>query len=550
MRSFPLSAKVSERPLKPLDLQRLKRPINESLKGVFPAQEVVFFPLEKKKDFSFDPLTKEAWIPLSLDGVFLGTLYLRKIDPGVLGPELKRWAPLMAHLLWDRTWVLRKSLLDEDGLPNLSFLEMELKDEDRKLELLIYPAGLAPPREPCFYVFNHLRATVGEGLNDVAEELAGLLWRKGLRGPVIYVQKPAPELVTEALLLLDLARTLGFTFLKDRTAEEFLQRFGLKGFSPPRKPLPREGTILVSSDPLPQGVYPLFEGQTKIGLSSLGPEEILSNKPKGTLGLVRIGESLSPTRSLIGAIFAFEHARLLGPEKTVVFDDLSCQVGGDVYLSLGDRGGAIWAYREALRINPRNVDAANSLATVLAEVGRPRAAARVFKKARKIRPDDHLLHYNLGLLYMGLGRNKEAIDHLERALTLNRDNFQILLALARCLLREKRYHEAAERLEAVAEEAKDLKGYWGLLGESLFLAGRLKEAAKALGEAVRQRPEDARSLSYLGLVFIETEGDPEIGLSLCRQALELRPKSSVVQRNYQAALELVRQEGLPEELVE
>ncbi|WP_456430728.1 tetratricopeptide repeat protein [Thermosulfuriphilus sp.] len=544
-----MSSEVSSRPLKVSDLRQLREPLTESLQGLLPARKVEYVPPGGQEEvFFFDLLSKRAAIPLSLDGLSLGTVHLEQIDPGVLGPELQRWAPLLASFIFNRVRELRITLFDLTGRPNISFLRAKLQKIDEELELLIYPFGLSG-EDPGFAVTNRLEALLGKDLEDRVQKLSLSLWKQGKRGPIIHARAPGRILINEALELLDLAQAFGFSLLSSPSAREFLSRFGLNGLRPKQITLPRHQSLILFRGQGIPGLKILFDqGGTKIALSPLSAQELARRFKSGPVGIVEISALASKRTPLAQALFAFEHARLLGQEAKVILDDLSFQVGGDIYLSFNDRGAAVWAYQMALRLNPQNVDAANSLATVLAEIDRPRRAVRIFKDALALSPQDPILHHNLGLLYVRLGRPDLAIKHLERAFDVAKDP-QVALALARLLIKERRFEEAVKLLKGIKDKAQDLKGFWGILGESLFESGRLEEALGALKEAVRRRPDDARSLSYLGLAFMEIEGDVEIGLSLCKQALELKPDSPVVQRNYQAALELGRLDGSSQESV-
>lgn len=122
----------------------------------------------------------------------------------------------------------------------------------------------------------------------------------------------------------------------------------------------------------------------------------------------------------------------------------------------GDLPGAIAELREALRANPRSVEAMRVLGDVLAQAGRAREASRWLRRVLEQRPDDHLAARVLGA----------ALVQLEE------------LAEAESLLREV---VAARPRDGVA---------WNVLGAALAGQGRLPEALACFRRAVELDPAD------------------------------------------------------------
>lgn len=120
----------------------------------------------------------------------------------------------------------------------------------------------------------------------------------------------------------------------------------------------------------------------------------------------------------------------------------------------GDYSGAIAKYNAVLKENPDNVLAMYELALSLSEnkeykkalemaykgakyqsdlltgfylsignnldlLGEPKKAIEVYKKAIKLKPDDHLLHYNLGVTYNNMSNFEDAKKSLKMALFSN-----------------------------------------------------------------------------------------------------------------------------------
>ena len=79
---------------------------------------------------------------------------------------------------------------------------------------------------------------------------------------------------------------------------------------------------------------------------------------------------------------------------------------------------AIRAYREALRLDPRHVEAHVNLGRLLHERGAVAEAARHYRKAASLRPADATAAYDLGVALQDLGRFEEAAEVYGAAIEL------------------------------------------------------------------------------------------------------------------------------------
>lgn len=90
-------------------------------------------------------------------------------------------------------------------------------------------------------------------------------------------------------------------------------------------------------------------------------------------------------------------------------------------LEAEDRLGAMLAYREAIALDPRCVNAYVNLGAILCEDGACEAAAEVFAAALAHGVADPLLHFNHGIVLEDAGRPHEAADSYRSALGLRPD---------------------------------------------------------------------------------------------------------------------------------
>jgi predicted Zn-dependent protease len=79
----------------------------------------------------------------------------------------------------------------------------------------------------------------------------------------------------------------------------------------------------------------------------------------------------------------------------------------------GDTAGAISAYQKAIRLDPNLVQAYNNLANLLLQNNQYDETVQLYKQAIAMRPQDPLLHRNLGVLYEKLGKVQDSISEYE-----------------------------------------------------------------------------------------------------------------------------------------
>ena len=112
---------------------------------------------------------------------------------------------------------------------------------------------------------------------------------------------------------------------------------------------------------------------------------------------------------------------------------------------------AVAAYRRALQTENTAIARVN-LAALLAELGRPREAARELAAAIALEPDDPVAHHNQGLLgWHTLGHPAEAERSFRRAIELRPDYAEAHLHLGQLLLERRRPDEALPFLERAVE---------------------------------------------------------------------------------------------------
>jgi tetratricopeptide (TPR) repeat protein len=224
---------------------------------------------------------------------------------------------------------------------------------------------------------------------------------------------------------------------------------------------------------------------------------------------------------------ALEHAAFFGPNSSVIFDAVSLNISGDKLFDQGDINGSIEEFRQALQLDPSNVNIHNSLGVCYGILGDYEKAKQEFKTTIKLDSSEVMAWYNLGFINMLKGNRHKALDLLLKANTINEDIFEVVFQTGRLLLEMgqpksgKKFLEHASRLEP---KSGAVNRY---LGECYAASGQTPLAITAYKKAIKQNPGDAASLSALGCLFDQEGENPEISLMFCQESVQLSPKNGL-----------------------
>ena len=93
---------------------------------------------------------------------------------------------------------------------------------------------------------------------------------------------------------------------------------------------------------------------------------------------------------------------------------------GNILMDTSRFQEAIDAYQKALELDPRNADVMVDMGTCYKNIGKPDRAAEEFRKAIKINPGHLYAHRNLGVVLANdIGDKKQAIKEFEEYLRLS-----------------------------------------------------------------------------------------------------------------------------------
>ena len=183
-------------------------------------------------------------------------------------------------------------------------------------------------------------------------------------------------------------------------------------------------------------------------------------------------------------------------------------------LALVDRANdALGAFDQALRVNPRYVEAYLNRAVVLNHLGREHEAQTSMARAAELGAADESgypaivanqlanAHLSLGNDYRAAGNLERAIEQYRRALELRPHFNDIRLALGRALVEDGRFEEAGTVLDSVLVDRPSWLDAMLLRGLAAYLQGDLDAAGTIWTEASKRHPEEPRLEIYRSMLM-------------------------------------------------
>ena len=156
-------------------------------------------------------------------------------------------------------------------------------------------------------------------------------------------------------------------------------------------------------------------------------------------------------------------------------------------------GEAALAYREAARLHPSSVDAQGNLGLALMRAGRPARAVGAIDGLIRARAGDPLPHLLRGALLLELGRRAEAIHSFRWAAQLPMNEEDGRFTLGPALVGPV----AWRRVVAQHRQARDLKSGPGPAGPERNRSRLNTHPGDLCGRGARSRPEQRSWLSFL-----------------------------------------------------
>ena len=145
-------------------------------------------------------------------------------------------------------------------------------------------------------------------------------------------------------------------------------------------------------------------------------------------------------------------------------------------------------------------------------------------------PHSFLAHLNVGRTLFSLGKDKEALRYLNRAIHLQGESEQAYFARGVLLYETMRFKRAARDLETAVALKADFADAWTVLGMAYHALGRLPAAERSLAAALRYRPQHPLALNSLGVLNMDLKRVKEAELNF-RKALQVLPGHPIANVN-------------------
>ncbi|HKG47238.1 MAG TPA: tetratricopeptide repeat protein, partial [Pyrinomonadaceae bacterium] len=206
----------------------------------------------------------------------------------------------------------------------------------------------------------------------------------------------------------------------------------------------------------------------------------------------------------------------------------------------GDKNKAKVFFQQALKIDPRNVDAHTYLGMVAADANDLKDAERHFAAAASLAPSEPSTRNNYGAILMRLGQTAKAIIEFEASLKLNANQLSALTNLAQIYFDRGRLDDlqmARSLLERSGKINSDPQISRALvitclkLSQVLMGKGDLRAAGRTLETAVASGLDDARIYAALAEVY-EADGHFENAIPAMRLAVQRDPQNEAYHFRY------------------
>jgi len=169
------------------------------------------------------------------------------------------------------------------------------------------------------------------------------------------------------------------------------------------------------------------------------------------------------------------------------------------------------SYLKALSLNGELMSALGQLSMLYAETDRIVEAVRLTKEMLEINPNNANAHFSIGYIYRYAGLNEEAVEEMEKAISLDPNN-QGFRSINITYIWAGKYEEAFE----IGKQFKESPFIIGIQGQALFRMGQENEAMEHLKRVFILEPDKLEANAASGVTSY-VSGNIEEGLSVARK---------------------------------
>ncbi|MBU5637903.1 tetratricopeptide repeat protein [Geomonas sp. Red69] len=218
----------------------------------------------------------------------------------------------------------------------------------------------------------------------------------------------------------------------------------------------------------------------------------------------------------IGIILIFAHGAKTIAERLSLGKVSSGLLAAAIILGLAVATGArntVWQsemslWSDAAKKSPGKVRPHQNLALYYARAGNLEGARQELQKAISINPNDFELHNNLGVVLKQQGKNDEAIREYQTVLTLQPGDVMARFNLGNVYLVQKRYDKALELYRSCLQSIPEYDELHNNLGIVYGKLGQREQSIKAFEEALRLNPSNINAKRNLDLARKVTTPPP------------------------------------------
>lgn len=196
---------------------------------------------------------------------------------------------------------------------------------------------------------------------------------------------------------------------------------------------------------------------------------------------------------------------------------------GNIFHIKGELGKAVKAFNKVLELNSSHTDASISLSVILNDIGKYDEAQRIFESANeKVKnknagfEDPHinkkfaLKHFETAEMYFSYGRFEEALFEYNKARSLNEENLDIRVKIAKVYSKKGYLSKAFDELRSLKSQKPDYIPARIALGLLHYGKGNTIEAQTEWQGALLKDPDNEEIQMYLNL----SEGATETNLGV------------------------------------
>jgi tetratricopeptide (TPR) repeat protein len=202
----------------------------------------------------------------------------------------------------------------------------------------------------------------------------------------------------------------------------------------------------------------------------------------------------------------------------------------DQYFAAGQYDQAEIEYINVLRSGRENAQAISRLGDIYFEEGRVQKSAPFIFKGRELMTNDLDLHLKMGIIYLTVGKLKEAHDEADFILDRKPGDDQAPLLLVETATTPKELADARQHLQTLSQK-NDSASLEVALGSISLHAGDLKSAESAFQRAQTIDPKASAVWTALGALYLAQTNLAQAGSAL-KNAADFAPDRSQEKLRY------------------